>query len=288
MLQEGKARILQAGNDVFYNKAQVTNRDLSILMIKQFIAKRQEEGAQGGKRASKRENKGANATAGGDAEAAAAGAAGPSGGAPTGADAAAADAHAAAAASTSGAAAASDAGSGKAGNAHGSKAAAGKAGVGGGGGGKKDKGIVVLEGLSATGLRALRYALEIDGIQRIDANDLVSAMLQLLPVTLLACFVAIVLTTLVHTSSVMLLQRSMPSSGYAFCFRNFENEVTATASLLFIAYHLFHDPLHTYVLFSLSSCCRTLLPPSPLSATSPSTARWPPPWCAPPAPTRAC
>ena len=36
VLQEGKARILQRANDVFYNKAQVVNRDLSISVMRQF------------------------------------------------------------------------------------------------------------------------------------------------------------------------------------------------------------------------------------------------------------
>jgi tRNA (guanine26-N2/guanine27-N2)-dimethyltransferase len=30
----------------------------------------------------------------------------------------------------------------------------------------------VLEGLAASGLRSIRYALELDGVSRIDANDL--------------------------------------------------------------------------------------------------------------------
>lgn len=36
VLQEGKARILQRENDVFYNKAQVVNRDLSLSVMRQF------------------------------------------------------------------------------------------------------------------------------------------------------------------------------------------------------------------------------------------------------------
>lgn len=34
------------------------------------------------------------------------------------------------------------------------------------------QGLRVLEGLSATGLRSIRYALELDGVSQIDANDL--------------------------------------------------------------------------------------------------------------------
>lgn len=34
------------------------------------------------------------------------------------------------------------------------------------------QGAHVLEGLAASGLRSIRYALELDGVSRIDANDL--------------------------------------------------------------------------------------------------------------------
>jgi len=43
VLQEGKARILTNANDVFYNKAQVVNRDLSLAVIRQFQARRAAE-----------------------------------------------------------------------------------------------------------------------------------------------------------------------------------------------------------------------------------------------------
>jgi tRNA (guanine26-N2/guanine27-N2)-dimethyltransferase len=36
----------------------------------------------------------------------------------------------------------------------------------------------VLEGLAASGLRSIRYALEIDGVARIDANDLDGAVVE--------------------------------------------------------------------------------------------------------------
>ena len=43
-IREGKAGVLLADeNDVFYNKAQVVNRDISIAVIKTFAKKRQEE-----------------------------------------------------------------------------------------------------------------------------------------------------------------------------------------------------------------------------------------------------
>lgn len=43
ILREGEADILLHGNDVFYNKAQVVNRDMSIAVLRVFAAKRQEE-----------------------------------------------------------------------------------------------------------------------------------------------------------------------------------------------------------------------------------------------------
>jgi tRNA G26 N,N-dimethylase Trm1 len=36
----------------------------------------------------------------------------------------------------------------------------------------------VLEGLAASGLRSIRYALELDGVSQIDANDLDSAVVE--------------------------------------------------------------------------------------------------------------
>ncbi|KAH7352396.1 hypothetical protein KP509_19G042800 [Ceratopteris richardii] len=43
IIREGQAKILLQGNDVFYNKAQVTNRDLSIAVLQTFIEKRHNE-----------------------------------------------------------------------------------------------------------------------------------------------------------------------------------------------------------------------------------------------------
>jgi tRNA (guanine26-N2/guanine27-N2)-dimethyltransferase len=43
ILREGEADILLHGNDVFYNKAQIVNRDMSIAVLRAFAAKRQEE-----------------------------------------------------------------------------------------------------------------------------------------------------------------------------------------------------------------------------------------------------
>eukprot|EP00878_Enallax_costatus_P040089 GHUV01046073.1.p1 GENE.GHUV01046073.1~~GHUV01046073.1.p1 ORF type:complete len:436 (+),score=123.03 GHUV01046073.1:390-1697(+) len=123
-LQEGKARILKRGNDVFYNEAQVTNRDLSVAVLRRFIPQLAAEKAEGKikqprqdgeprKKDKQKGKKGSNA-----------------------ADAAASDAAAPAAAAA------------------------------------QQQGARVLEGLAASGLRSIRYALELDGVSRIDANDL--------------------------------------------------------------------------------------------------------------------
>ncbi|CAD7703013.1 unnamed protein product [Ostreobium quekettii] len=47
LIREGKAAILQHGNEVFYNKAQVINRDLSIAVLKYFAEQREAEIASG-------------------------------------------------------------------------------------------------------------------------------------------------------------------------------------------------------------------------------------------------
>lgn len=44
---EGSATILQPGNAVFYNKAQVVNRDISIAVVRQFIKERRREALEG-------------------------------------------------------------------------------------------------------------------------------------------------------------------------------------------------------------------------------------------------
>ncbi|XP_057820427.1 tRNA (guanine(26)-N(2))-dimethyltransferase 2 isoform X2 [Cryptomeria japonica] len=46
ILKEGQADILMHGNDVFYNKTQVVNRDLSIAVLRTFVAKSKEEYAE--------------------------------------------------------------------------------------------------------------------------------------------------------------------------------------------------------------------------------------------------
>jgi tRNA (guanine26-N2/guanine27-N2)-dimethyltransferase len=59
VLQEGKARILTQLNDVFYNKAQVVNRDISLAVMRQFQKVRAEEHASADVRAPKnKRNKG--------------------------------------------------------------------------------------------------------------------------------------------------------------------------------------------------------------------------------------
>ena len=45
-MTEGQATILQQGNSVFYNKAQVVNRDISNAVLRWFIALRQQEAAK--------------------------------------------------------------------------------------------------------------------------------------------------------------------------------------------------------------------------------------------------
>jgi tRNA (guanine26-N2/guanine27-N2)-dimethyltransferase len=40
-VKEGQATILQQGNSVFYNKAQVVNRDVSMAVLRWFITQKQ-------------------------------------------------------------------------------------------------------------------------------------------------------------------------------------------------------------------------------------------------------
>ncbi|KAG2433178.1 hypothetical protein HYH02_012720 [Chlamydomonas schloesseri] len=47
VLQEGQAKILHKGNEVFYNEAQVTNRDLSVAALRLYCKKREAEIASG-------------------------------------------------------------------------------------------------------------------------------------------------------------------------------------------------------------------------------------------------
>ncbi|PRW58454.1 tRNA (guanine(26)-N(2))-dimethyltransferase 2 [Chlorella sorokiniana] len=104
---EGKATILQRANDVFFNPAQVVNRDMSLSVLKYFIAQREKEIESGA--AKKAFQKAANQGVG--------------------------------------------------------KAAGAKAPVAG-------EGVRVLEGLAASGLRAIRYAKEVEGVREVVANDL--------------------------------------------------------------------------------------------------------------------
>ncbi|GLC42577.1 hypothetical protein PLESTB_001115800 [Pleodorina starrii] len=110
ILKEGKASILQKGNEVFYNEAQVTNRDLSVAALRIFLRRRQQEIESGVLKKGRKE----------------------------------------------------------------------KGGGGGGGSDGRPRGPRLLEGLAASGLRSIRYALEVPELGRIDANDLdkdaVSAM----------------------------------------------------------------------------------------------------------------
>ncbi|GIL63660.1 hypothetical protein Vafri_17687 [Volvox africanus] len=94
-LKEGKAIILKKGNEVFYNEAQVTNRDLSIAALHVYLSRREKELGSGPIKK--------------------------------------------------------------------------KAGAKGGKGHGRPR---LLEGLAATGLRSIRYALEVPELGRIDANDM--------------------------------------------------------------------------------------------------------------------
>ncbi|KAF6262188.1 N2,N2-dimethylguanosine tRNA methyltransferase-domain-containing protein [Scenedesmus sp. NREL 46B-D3] len=104
------ARILKKGNDVFYNEAQVTNRDLSVAVLRRFLPQLAQEKADGKIRKPGQAQKDKKAKK----------------------DAKAKDQPAQPAQ----------------GNAR------------------------LLEGLAASGLRSIRYALELDGVSRIDATDL--------------------------------------------------------------------------------------------------------------------
>eukprot|EP00850_Spirogloea_muscicola_P006719 SM000032S12103 [mRNA] locus=s32:522953:532169:+ [translate_table: standard] len=145
VLAEGRARILQHGNDVFYNKAQIVNRDISVAVLRAFEAQRRREVV------AERERKRFARLA----QAAAASSAAPkaaddealpgeyAGGAP-------ADACAEAPRSETGATAGTSDSE------------------------TRDGGVAplrVLEALAASGLRAIRYALEVQGIGFILALD---------------------------------------------------------------------------------------------------------------------
>ncbi|QDZ20129.1 N2,N2-dimethylguanosine tRNA methyltransferase [Chloropicon primus] len=110
-IREGKAKVLLADkNDVFYNKAQVVNRDISIAVIKTFAKKRQEELENNAKHMRTRAAKGKGRK-----------------------------------------------GKGKGRKSDGVKVA---------------PGLDILEAMAASGLRALRYALEIPEINKVYANDI--------------------------------------------------------------------------------------------------------------------
>ncbi|KAK9806734.1 hypothetical protein WJX72_000916 [[Myrmecia] bisecta] len=111
VLTEGEASILQRGNDVFYNPAQIINRDISIAVLRYFVKQRAEE-IKSGKLKRPRQRGGPTPGAADKAEA-------------------------------------------------------------------KDPGSIhILEGLAASGLRSLRYAMEIQGVSQVDANDLDSEALE--------------------------------------------------------------------------------------------------------------
>jgi hypothetical protein len=152
-------------------KIKVTNRDLSIAVLRSFLPMRADEIASGalrrnkpkGSRTPRKPSPDSAAANGGDAAAtaaaavpAAAAAAAPAAGAPAATAGAVIDSSevtaAAAAAAADTAAPAPDAFSGG--------------------------GARILEGLAASGLRSIRYALELDGVTRVDANDLDPAVVE--------------------------------------------------------------------------------------------------------------
>ncbi|KAL6754856.1 putative N2,N2-dimethylguanosine tRNA methyltransferase [Haematococcus lacustris] len=154
VLKEGKASILRQRNDAFYNEAQVTNRDLSVLVLRRFLPMLEEECTNGAlkklrRQRTQKQRKGDAAPRGGGQKAqgdeAAAAASAP----------VAEPAESAAPAETPTQPSTSPAPD------QGAKPT-----------NSSYKGAVVLEGLAASGLRSIRYAQEVPGIQRIDANDL--------------------------------------------------------------------------------------------------------------------
>ena len=120
-IREGRAKILTTGkNDVFYNKAQVVNRDLSVAVIKTFIKKREEELQKGEKHMRARARKGKHESKKG-------------------------------------------ANQQKDGPANGTKEDGDK---------PQAPGLQILEAMAASGLRAMRYALEIPEVSKVYANDI--------------------------------------------------------------------------------------------------------------------
>ena len=174
VLQEGKARILQRENDVFYNKAQVVNRDLSLSVMRQFQRVRAREHEADKRTPKNKRGKGQMCATPRDSPILphlmtpdeidemyktqqmhdvddAEGAGGGGGG-----------------------------GDGAAGTASGAGGGEGNEGGGGGEGGNEGvvrekpplKPLRVLEGMAASGLRAIRYARELDDVGCVVANDL--------------------------------------------------------------------------------------------------------------------
>ncbi|CAG9463613.1 unnamed protein product [Pedinophyceae sp. YPF-701] len=129
--QEGKAKLLQRGNDVFYNPAMAVNRDMSIAVLREFIKMRDEEIRSGAlKRWKRKPLHKAQPGAGAGAE--------------------------------GGSAAAKDVANDAEELPLQFKAP-----------GEPNTDVRIFEGLAATGLRSLRYALEVqDGVEEIVANDM--------------------------------------------------------------------------------------------------------------------
>ncbi|GAQ82087.1 tRNA methyltransferase [Klebsormidium nitens] len=213
VLKEGDVEILQHGNDVFYNKTQIVNRDLSIAILRTFVEKRREEdaaakankkkrGGEGQGGGGKGKNKQAGQHASGAGSSAAPGAIGGSvsdgpGGVGNGPVASASGAPGAGESGHAGKVeerrgesgpepGPSDdaAGSGPSHNEKGAvQGASGSTETANGDGGASSSGaahgrgkglapLKVLEPLAASGLRSLRYAIEVDGLGAVLASDI--------------------------------------------------------------------------------------------------------------------
>ncbi|KXZ45265.1 hypothetical protein GPECTOR_56g361 [Gonium pectorale] len=175
VLQEGRAKILQKGNDVFYNEAQVTNRDLSVAALKLFLRRREAEranrgaggaGKGGGKKGKKEKGAPQQQQQQQQQQEQAKEEELQQGEGAPGAEEAAGAAAAAAAASQdtdAGPQGAADSGAAAPGGPSAPRATSGS---------RQPARPRLLEGLAATGLRSIRYALEVSELGSIDANDL--------------------------------------------------------------------------------------------------------------------
>ena len=156
VVREGAARVLQRANDVFYNKPQVVNRDLSLAVIREYQRVRADEHANGLTKRNKRARGAACATARDDVLLEAL-----TSEEEREAMFRTAEEHQAVKDAAAAKAAAAKAGNED--NGDDDDAAAAK---------EPLRALTILEGMSATGLRALRYAQELADVGCVVANDL--------------------------------------------------------------------------------------------------------------------